>query len=569
MTRLTAGLALCLCALLASIMLDGDQRPRTLTRDSPASTAQGPGDSTPALPLAPLSCLSYAPYRRPGDAPWHADRPISPEQIREDLLLLQPLTRCVRTYGVEHGLEAVPAIARELGFKVKLGVWIGGDPVGNERGLERALSLAQTYRDVVDLLIVGNEVLLRGELSPQGLVRLLDKARAGGEVPVAYAEVWEFWQRHAEVLRGHVDVVAVHILPYWEDRPIGVAQAAGHVQAVLKNMNKTFAPLPVWLAETGWPAAGRQRGPAVPGVQEQSRFMRDWLQIAPAEYNLIEAFDQPWKRDLEGAMGGQWGILSAKGLPKIHWQGPLPSNIDVTALIRALLAGAVVGGLMGALLGRYEAARWTWIITGLLAGACLGPLTMLQVEMIVLWGRTAMELLLASLYALMSVAVALLALTAALQVNLKVTPGETEGTNPRPPGGRGLVISTGVLLALTLVQALALVLDGRYRPLIWPILIAPAVSLLLAWATQRSNPPGPEAPLIAQPTPVAQASLTAQTTLTAQPSLIVLLAAGLTLCAAALVAVEGLQNAQAVQAGLTWILLALGSVLAIRSNLRR
>lgn len=597
MTRLIAGLTLCLCTLLAWIMLKGGLQTPISTQvgaASPALVQNGAATAQSAVapaqngaapvrnsaarqsePLAPLSCLSYAPYRRTGDAPWHADRPITPEQIREDLRLLQPLTRCVRTYGVEHGLEAVPAIARELGFKVKLGVWIGGDPVGNERGLERGIALAREYRDVVDLLIVGNEVLLRGELSPQALVRLLEKARSGSGIPVAYAEVWDFWQRHGEALRGHVDVVAVHILPYWEDVPIGVEQAAGHVQAVLKSMNEAFAPLPVWLAETGWPAAGRQRGPAVPGLQEQTRFMRDWLEVAPAEYNLIEAFDQPWKRDLEGAMGGHWGILSATGKPKIHWHGPLPSNIDATALIGALIAGAVAGAVAGAmariaagsLSGGLLRMRRTGglVLVGSLAGACLGPLVMLQIEMILLWSRTALELVLASVYSLASLAVALIAIVSALWAALNDTAQKMREISKQGPERdrrrHGLLIATGGLLALTLIQALALLIDGRYRPLVWPILIAPAAGLLLAWASQRQT--------LARD--AAEQGVHAAEQRASNPvygelpvKIIVLMAASLAICAAALVVNESLHNTQALQASLTWTLLALGAILALR-----
>lgn len=543
MTRMMSGLALCLGALLAWIMLAG-----RVPAEAQTQFVKGqPVSSAPSQAL--LSCLSYAPYRRSGDAPWHADRPIRPEQIRQDLILLRPLTGCVRTYGVEHGLEAVPAIARELGFKVKLGVWIGGDDEGNERHLERAIGLAREYRDVVDLLIVGNEVLLRGEQSPQGMVRLLDKARAANVVPVAYADVWEFWQRHGEVLRGHVDVVAVHVLPYWEDEPIGVERAVDHVQAVLGTMTKTFAPLPVWLAETGWPAAGRQRGPAVPGLQEQTRFMRDWLKVAPQEYNLIEAFDQPWKRDLEGAMGGHWGILDAQGQHKISWQGPLPANIRSIRLIGGMLAGALLGALMGGLqsawMGRLPgglrgsrmeaihrdrvASPIGCIAAGLLAGASLGPLAILQFEMIMLWGRSATELAAGSIYAL----IGLLATMFALRFMLT---GQ----------GRGLLRGSVILLlGMTVAQALALVLDGRYRPLVWPILIAPAMSLLLLGAS--GSAPG--------------ASKLSRHTIG-----LLLLATLLVTCAVALIVIEGLQNTQALQAGLTWALLAMGSVLALRAS---
>ena len=122
---------------------------------------------------------------------------IAPQAIEADLRLLRAVTGCVRTYGLDHGLDAVPAIARRLGLRVVLGAWIGRDAAANEAQLRRALDLAHEYRDVVQLLVVGNEVLLRRELAPEALAVLLARARRESPVPVAYADVWEFWLRHA------------------------------------------------------------------------------------------------------------------------------------------------------------------------------------------------------------------------------------------------------------------------------------------------------------------------------------------------------------------------------------
>jgi exo-beta-1,3-glucanase (GH17 family) len=52
---------------------------------------------------------------------------LEPLQIEADLRQLRAITSCVRTYGVDHGLAAVPAIARALGMRVVLGAWINGD----------------------------------------------------------------------------------------------------------------------------------------------------------------------------------------------------------------------------------------------------------------------------------------------------------------------------------------------------------------------------------------------------------------------------------------------------------
>ena len=182
----------------------------------------------------------------------------------------------MRTYGVDHGLDAVPEIARQLGLRVILGAWIDSDSVSNTAQLKRALALTQEYADVIDLLVVGNEVLLRGEQTPAALADILAAARRESRVPVTYADVWEFWRQYAEVLRQNVDVVTIHLLPYWEDAP--VSSPGGSAPCCGQRRNAVdFFPLPVLIGETGWPAAGRQRGAAVPGGwNRRNSFVRCW-----------------------------------------------------------------------------------------------------------------------------------------------------------------------------------------------------------------------------------------------------------------------------------------------------
>ena len=52
--------------------------------------------------------------------------------------------------------------------------------------------------------------------------------------------------------------------------------------------------------------------------------MRCWRTRKRENYrvNLIEAYDQPWKRQLEGTVGGHWGIYDAyRRQPKFVWGG--------------------------------------------------------------------------------------------------------------------------------------------------------------------------------------------------------------------------------------------------------
>ena len=432
---------LLLAGVLASVLLWSLQRGRPVPLPEAVVTA--------------LPCVSYAPFRRPGASPFNPDMHVSRAEIEEDLRLLATVTGCVRTYGVDQGLDAVPAVARELGLRVILGAWIGRDEVANQAQLRHALALAHSYRDVIDLLIVGNEVLLRRELSPEALAKLLVQARQQSPVPVSYADVWAFWLRHAEVLRPHVDVVAAHILPYWEDEPVGVDEAVDHVYAMAAQMRDVFGALPVYVAETGWPAAGRQRGPALPGRLEQARFVRELLArqgVTSLPFNLIEGFDQPWKRNLEGAMGGAWGLFDADGRLRVPLTGPIVPDPYWPVLPTAALLGAMLMSLAG---------RGMPFL--LLGGALTGLFAGWQVMDLPLWSRDAWEWLAGS---------------GRITVSLLCGLGVTARLAGWPV--RWLRMALGLLLLFATIDAGWLVFDARYRPLPWPMLAAPTVLLLAA-----------------------------------------------------------------------------------------
>ena len=73
-------------------------------------------------------------------------------------------------------------------------------------------------------MVVGNEVLLRGDMAADDLAAIIRAVKARVKVPVTYADVWEFWLRNREVAAA-ADFITIHILPYWEDFPIAAAQA--------------------------------------------------------------------------------------------------------------------------------------------------------------------------------------------------------------------------------------------------------------------------------------------------------------------------------------------------------
>ncbi|MBR4876095.1 MAG: beta-1,6-glucan synthase, partial [Rhodocyclaceae bacterium] len=134
-----------------------------------------------------LACVSYSPFHLPGQTPLNPHAFIPPAQIRADLAALAERAACVRIYSTDQGLDAVLPAARELGLKVILGAWLGVDTAANERALTRAIELANANTDVVDVLMVGNEVLLRQEQTPAQMMAWLQRAKAQSRVPVSYA----------------------------------------------------------------------------------------------------------------------------------------------------------------------------------------------------------------------------------------------------------------------------------------------------------------------------------------------------------------------------------------------
>ncbi len=288
---------------------------------------------------ARLPCLSYAPSRQEG----HARDRLTVEQVRRDLTLLARRTNCVRTYTVSEGYDRVPEVARELGMRVLLGLWIGRDATHNKLELATGIRLAREHRDVVRAVIVGNEVLLRHEQTAPQLASMLRRVSAATGLPVTYADVWGYWIRHPELAR-EVSFVTVHILPYWDDDPVAIDDVIPYVDRLYTKLQRTFPGSTLFVGETGWPTAGRPRGPVTTGRVEQARFLAGFAGLARRrgfDYNVIEAFDQPWKIAHEGTVGGHWGLYDAGGQPKATGGTVVEDARGRPIALAALLAGVV------------------------------------------------------------------------------------------------------------------------------------------------------------------------------------------------------------------------------------
>ena len=275
-----------------------------------------------------FSSLSFAAYR-PWESPLTKRFPTRAE-ADADMALVAHEANAVRSYAANEGDYDTAALAAAHGVKLWQGIWLSSNRADNAREIAHGIALAHQYPDTITRLIVGNEVLLRRDLPPAELIADIEQVRHAVKQPVAYADVWEFWLQFPEVA-PHVDVMLIHLLPYWEDVPTGIDGAVAHVGDVYHRLKTAFPGKQIAIGETGWPSAGRERADAVPSRVNEVRFLREFLALSHREhfdYNFIEAFDQVWKYQSEGIVGASWGIFSGDRRVKIPLAGAVENDPD-------------------------------------------------------------------------------------------------------------------------------------------------------------------------------------------------------------------------------------------------
>jgi exo-beta-1,3-glucanase (GH17 family) len=447
----------------------------------------------PDSPTAKIACVSYAPFRLKGETPFDIHAFIPPERIDADLKALSTRFDCVRTYSMGQGLGAVPDLAGRYGMKVLMGIWLGRDPAANEREIQLGLAAARRDHDSLRGIVVGNEVLLRGELSEKELARYISRVNKATDVPVTYADVWEFWQKHPALAKA-TDYLTIHILPYWEDQPVAPEDAVRHVADVYQKMKREFPGKAIMIGETGWPSQGRTRRDASASLVNEARYMREFLNYAATvdmPYNVIEAFDQPWKRDLEGTVGGYWGIFDADAEPKFAMQGPIVEEPRWTWAIAAGGLMALVFVAAGAVRRRWRGASG-WLALAL-AGFATGTALAAHLRLLSFAARNDVEWT-------VGIVIGFLALFTALSLSRTIaarlaSPVDPAAVAPRPVERRRLGIAWSDaftpqrffwMFVLTLYGIL-LVFNGRYRDFPIGLFALPCLGFLVLGVLRTRN----------------------------------------------------------------------------------
>lgn len=459
----------------------------------------------PPPPGGKIASVSFAPFRD-GQSPLTQIYP-SREQIAEDMAAVAGQVAGVRTYTSLEGMQAIPELAAQHGLKVSMGAWLSKKPEVNEAEIASLIELANKHPETIGRVIVGNEVLLRQELTPAELSAYIDRVKAAVKQPVAYADVWEFWLKYPEVAE-HVDIITIHLLPYWEDEPTSVDGAMARIEHAYDLIAARFPGKTIMVGETGWPTAGRNRSAAATGLVEKARFVSDFVALAHRrgfDYNVIEAFDQAWKQKLEGTVGGHWGLYDSARQAKFTLGQPVTENPHWRNLFVGATGLAVGLTLILAMLRGVDSPRRTLPVIGL--AFVLSDLLVYGGHRLIAWKAYPADLAFGGAVLALE-AILLLATLGAARGILSARAMEQESDRPLSEclglGGFdrwGLTAAT-LLGGTAAVWSLLLIVDGRYRDFPNHHMLFVAVALLALGRIRAAKlpPNAPKAAAYALPT---------------------------------------------------------------------
>jgi exo-beta-1,3-glucanase (GH17 family) len=261
-----------------------------------------------ALLNAGVHGLCFSPYLE-GQAP---GTQVGEQQIRARLEIVRPYTHWVRSFSCTDGHEATPRIAHELGLKTLVGAWLGKEREINEREIEGLIAVAGAGH--ADIVAVGNEVMLREDLSEDELLGCIERVKqALPGTPVGYVDAYYLFEKHPRVTAA-CDVVLTNCYPFWEGVPR--EHALPYMQQMLQRTRAAAPGKRIVISETGWPDQGSAFRGAVPSVDGAKRYFVDtlhWTRDEGIEVFWFAAFDEAWKVGAEGDVGAYWGLWDKDG----------------------------------------------------------------------------------------------------------------------------------------------------------------------------------------------------------------------------------------------------------------
>ena len=296
------------------------------------------------LPLSHKRAICYSGFRD-GQSPDARVFP-SKDEIASDFRLLQGDWDALRLYACDTHCERVLAVISEqsFDFKVMLGAYLAAElsnpncPWGgqhpedvleqnrqeNLREVERAVTLANRYPNIIDVVSAGNEATVDWTdhlVAPESVVNYVEYLQRHIVQPVTFCENYVPWLGKLDRLAGQVDLISIHSYPVWEYKTIDEAMA--YTRENYAAVCRRHPGKQVIITEAGWATASNGRGIPPENVSEfcQKRYLdelRKWSADDGILIYLFEAFDENWKgseHPLEPEK--HWGLYRANRQPKL------------------------------------------------------------------------------------------------------------------------------------------------------------------------------------------------------------------------------------------------------------
>jgi GPH family glycoside/pentoside/hexuronide:cation symporter len=252
-----------------------------------------------------LHGLCFSPYIEGQDA----GDILSEKQIKQRMEVISPYTKWIRSFSCTEGNELISESAHSAHLKSIVGAWISDDRERNEREIETLIYLAKSGH--VNIAAVGNEVLLRGEITEDELIAYIDKVKdalSGLNIPVGYVDTYyEFYKRPKLVEAS--DVILANCYPFWEG--FSIDESLEHLREMYAITKEVAKDKKIIIAETGWPSQGESVDDAHPSQINAMKYFiqtQEWAQTEGVEIFHFSSFDESWKVRIEGELGARWGL---------------------------------------------------------------------------------------------------------------------------------------------------------------------------------------------------------------------------------------------------------------------
>ncbi len=329
--------------------------------------------------------ISYGGYRTTS----RDTQPTIP-QLKEDMRLLSAMgIRILRTYNVQLAqapniLAAITELKEEdpsFEMYVMLGAWIdcknawtGLEPEHDQESeqnaaeIDRAVALAKEYPDIVKIIAVGNEAMVKWAASyyvqPGVILKWVNHLQGLKEAGELSKDLWitssdnfaswgggggEYHVEELNKLIRAVDYVSLHTYPmhdthynpvFWqagpqvqgEDKEAMVKAAMirsrdyaiGQFDSVASYVTSIGANKPLHIGETGWASSANDlygdEGSRATDEYKQHlyhQYMRGWTDSQNISCFFFEAFDEPWKdANNSGGSENHFGLINLQGEAK-------------------------------------------------------------------------------------------------------------------------------------------------------------------------------------------------------------------------------------------------------------